>query len=146
MLRSVQTPAPGEEKKREEEKREEEKREGEREEEGDREEEGEREDGGDAFAAYQLDAAARVAEVLRRVDRMGPAIEAADLDDVSALLGTRPHSWQQADAALEELVAVADPDLDVELVGTFHRRLLRQEALVDPVLRELRGARIQPLD
>jgi aminoglycoside phosphotransferase (APT) family kinase protein len=141
MLRSVQTPAPGEEKKREEEKRE-----GEREEEGDREEEGEREDGGDAFAAYQLDAAARVAEVLRRVDRMGPAIEVADLDDVSALLGRRPESWQQADAALEELVIAAGPDLDAELVGILHRRLLRQEALVDPVLRELRGARIQPLD
>ena len=77
---------------------------------------------------------------------MGPAIEAADLDDVSALLGRRPESWQQADAALEELVVAAGPDLDAEVVGLLHRRLLRQEALVDPVLRELCGARIQPLD
>ena len=38
------------------------------------------------------------------------------------------------------------PDLDAPLVGYFHRRMLRQEALIDPVMRELRGAVIQPID
>ncbi len=102
--------------------------------------------GDDDWAAHRLDPAIRLAEYLRRADRMGPAIEAADLDDVAELLGRRPDSWSEADAALEELVLEEDPDLEVALVGYFHRRALRQEAIVDPVMRELRGATIQPID
>ena len=100
----------------------------------------------DEFAAYRFDAVARVATYLSRADRLGPALEEADLDDVAELLGGRPDSFARADAALEELVAEADPDLDAELVAYFHRRMLRQEALIDPVMRELRGATIQPID
>jgi hypothetical protein len=100
---------------------------------------------GDEFAAYRSDAAQRVAEYLRRADRMGPALEADDLDDVATLLGHRPDTWAQADEELEELVHDADPDLDGPLVGYFHRRMLRQEALIDPIMRELRGRTIQPI-
>ena len=95
------------------------------------------------FDAYRLDAALRVAEYLRRADCMGPALERDDLDDVTALLGGRPASWSQADEELEDFVLEASPDRDGELVAYFHRRLLRQEALIDPVMRELKGARIQ---
>ena len=97
----------------------------------------------DEFAAYRFDAAQRVAEYLKRADRMGPALEADDLDDVAELLGHRPDSWQRADGELEDLVLEADPALDGPLVAYFHRRMLRQEALIDPVMRELRGATIQ---
>lgn len=101
---------------------------------------------GDEFAAYRFDAAQRVAAYLRRADRMGPALESDDLDDVTELLGHRPANWQQADQELEALVAEADPDLDGPLVAYFHKRMLRQEALIDPVMRELRGATIQKID
>jgi hypothetical protein len=100
---------------------------------------------GDGFAAYRFDAAQRVAEYLRRADCMGPALEADDLDDVAELLGHRPDSWLRADEELEELIHEADPDLDGPLVAYFHKRMLRQEALIDPVMRELRGATIQPI-
>jgi hypothetical protein len=100
----------------------------------------------DEFAAYRFDAAQRLAEYLRRADRMGPALEADDLDDVAELLGHRPASWSEADAALEELVLEEDPDVEAALVGYFHRRALRQEALIDPVMRELRGATVQSID
>lgn len=95
------------------------------------------------FEEYRLDAAYRVAEYLRRADCMGPALENDDLDDVARLLGHRPANWSQADAELEEFVLEASPERDAELVDYFHRRLLRQEALIDPVMRELKGAQIQ---
>lgn len=100
----------------------------------------------DEFAAYRFDAAQRVAAYLKRADLMGPALEADDLDDVAELLGHRPDGWRQADEELEALVLEADPDLDGPLVAYFHKRMLRQEALIDPVMRELRGATIQPID
>ena len=100
----------------------------------------------DEFAAYRFDAAQRLAEYLRRADRMGPALEAADLDDLAELLGRRPETWQQADEQLEALVVEEDRDLDAPLIAYFHRRLLRQEALIDPVMRELRGATVQVID
>lgn len=104
------------------------------------------EEGDDGFAGYRFDATRRTAEYLRRADRLGPALEADDLDDVASLLGERPDSWRRADEALEELVIEADPDLDGPLVAYFHRRMLRQEALIDPIMRELRGATIQRID
>jgi hypothetical protein len=100
----------------------------------------------DEFAAYRFDAAQRVAEYLKRADRMGPALEAADLRDIEDLLGHRSTSRLDADEELEELVLEADSDLDAPLVAYFHKRMLRQEVLIDPVMRELRGATIQPID
>jgi hypothetical protein len=100
----------------------------------------------DEFASYRFDAAQRVAEYLRRADLIGPALEADDLDDVAELLGHRPASWPVADAELEALVHEEDPDLEAALVAYFHRRALRQEALIDPVMRELRGATVQPIE
>jgi hypothetical protein len=101
---------------------------------------------GDATRAYELDRAWRVALYLERGDRYGAALEADDLDDAAAILGHRPSTWQQADAELEALVLEAGPERDAELVRYFHRRLLRQEALLQPTLRELEGVRMPPLD
>ena len=100
----------------------------------------------DQFAAYRFDAAQRVAEYLRRADRIGPALEAADLDDVASLIGSRPSTWSQADAELEELVLESGSEQDGPLALYFHRRMLRQEALIDPIMRELRGRTIQPIE
>jgi aminoglycoside phosphotransferase (APT) family kinase protein len=101
---------------------------------------------GSGFAAYEGDAAARVAEYLRRADRYGPALEAEDLDEVAALLGRRPAGWAEADAALEEFVLAAEPERDAEIIRYLYRRTLRQEALLQPVMRELTDVSIQLLD
>ena len=97
----------------------------------------------DAFADYRVDAAARLAQYLQRAERYGPALEADDLEEVAKLLGHRPGSWREADAALEALVESAPRERDPELIRCLHRRTLRREALLEPVLRELRGARMQ---
>ena len=101
---------------------------------------------GEGFAAYEIDASLRIAEYLQRVDRLGPRIEADDLDDACALLGRRVNTWREADALLETYVEESGPDRDATLVQFFRRRAQRQVQLLDPVLRELSGASIQLLD
>jgi hypothetical protein len=100
-------------------------------------------DSGDAFAGYQRGAAARVAEYLRRAERLGPRLEAEQLDEVGALLGVRPSDWSAADAALERYVEECDPDSAPDLVHLMHRSLQRLEIVLSPVMRELEGARMQ---
>ena len=72
----------------------------------------------DSFAAYQRDVSLRSAEYLRRADLYGAALEAEDMDEAAALLGSRPKNWKEADAALEALVLEQKPDgvRDAELL------------------------------
>jgi hypothetical protein len=99
----------------------------------------------DAFEAYRVDALARLAAYLRRCDRFGRALEAADLDEAAALLGHRPADWRDRDAALEILVATNRGEPDADLIRYFVRRLQREEFLLAPGMQELAGARMQTL-
>ncbi|MHA7837582.1 MAG: phosphotransferase [bacterium] len=101
--------------------------------------------GDDLERAYELDRMQRTAIYLERSDAYGPALEADDLDDAARLLGSRPSSWQEADERLEALVLDSGPERDGELLRYFHRRLSREEALLQPVLREQQDASIPPL-
>lgn len=101
--------------------------------------------GDDAERAYELDRMQRAAIYLERSDHYGAALEADDLDDVAELLGTRPSSWSEADAALEALVLSSGPERDPEFIRYFHRRLSREESLLHPVLREQQDAALPPL-
>lgn len=92
---------------------------------------------------YRIDAAWRVAEYLRRADLLGPAFEEEDLDEMAVLLGRRPANWLEGDTALEALVLAAGPERDAEFVRYFHRRVLRQEAILKPVLREMEHSTVQ---
>lgn len=104
------------------------------------------EDGEQEFDTYRRETALRLAEYLRRAERMGPTLEEQNLDDLAKLLGRRPDDAREGDAALEAYVLRAGPEQDVDLLPILHRRLQRQEWLIDPVMRELRGARMQSLD
>lgn len=95
------------------------------------------------FDAYARDARARVAAWRARKGQHGAALEADTLADAAALLGSRPRSVAEADAALEALVLAADPARVAEILRALHRRCLREEALLQPVLRELEGVSIQ---
>ena len=95
------------------------------------------------YAAYRADAALRLARYLQRCERYAAAIESDDLDEVAGILGHRPASWLDADAQLEELIIGAPRELDAELLRYLHARALREEALLQPVLRELANASIQ---
>ena len=74
---------------------------------------------------HELRGAFRLARHLQRADEVGPAAEAADLDDLAELLGHRPSNWQEGDAALERFVLAADGREDTALIRVFHRRLHR---------------------
>ena len=100
---------------------------------------------GGSFVRYEEDSDRRGALYRERVARFGPELAAADLADAGELLGTTRGSRAEADRELEARIAEAGPDADADFVRCFHRRMLRQEALLDPVLRELRGVRIQKI-
>ncbi len=88
----------------------------------------------DEYLRYRLRTAFRTARHVARTDEVGDAVMAADLADVSDLLGRRPQGWREADAELEAFV-LTDADVgrhDERLLGLFHRRHLRRQALLGP--------------
>jgi aminoglycoside phosphotransferase (APT) family kinase protein len=101
----------------------------------------------DSMAEYQRGVVARAAVYLERADRFGPALEEEDLSEAAAILGYRPATWQECDAALEKIVLEEEPDpaRDAALVKLFYRRCLRNEWLMQPVLKELTDVSFQTL-
>jgi len=100
---------------------------------------------GKDFAAYEINAAYRAAEYLRRAERYGAAFEQRDLEEIGSLLGRSFREWKEADHALEVFVTEAGPEHDADLIKLCHRRCQRHEALLQPVLRELEGVKTQLL-
>jgi hypothetical protein len=86
----------------------------------------------DEYEQYRLRGAFRLGRHLARVDEIGDACVAADLDDLHALLGRRPASWWEGDAALEQFVLADDGVHDEALVTLFHRRLWRAHQMLGP--------------
>ena len=86
----------------------------------------------DEFAEYERRAAFRLARHLQRLDQVGAQVADADLDDLASLLGHRPDTWQEGDAALERFVLADNGRHDDELVVLFHRRLWRFHQLLGP--------------
>ncbi len=86
----------------------------------------------DEYQQHQLRIAFRLARHLQRFDEIGDVLTGSDLDDLHELLGRRPTTWQEGDAALEEFVLADAGDHDVELLQLFHRRFLRYKLLVGP--------------
>ncbi len=80
---------------------------------------------------FRLDVARRTNELMRQLLARGPALDATDLDEAAALLGFRPDSWQDCDAALESFVESAGPEHDATLVKLFYRRAARWQTLLD---------------
>jgi aminoglycoside phosphotransferase (APT) family kinase protein len=88
----------------------------------------------DTYLGYRLRALFRLARHVARSDEIGDAVSSADLDDLHALLGYRPASWLEGEAALERFV-LADSGLghcDEALLGLFHKRHLRAQMLLGP--------------
>ncbi|HEX5067764.1 MAG TPA: phosphotransferase family protein [Myxococcota bacterium] len=96
------------------------------------------------FDSYARDAADRVAVWRERQTRYGAALEADTLAEFARILGSQPRTLADADAALESLaLANGDPAREAEMLRALYRRCLREEALLQPVLRELEGVAIQ---
>jgi len=80
------------------------------------------------------------------VDRFGAELEERSLEDAAKLLGYRPANCEAADAAMEEWVREAPPERNPEILRLLHRHALRQEFLLGPAMREMKGAALQRLD
>lgn len=94
---------------------------------------------------YQRVALGKLANHLKRVDEVGPALEAADLDDLARVLGHRPDP-AEADAELLALVQNAGPERDEELVRLLDARAQRMHlTLASPQSLILRHPRLRSL-
>ncbi len=86
----------------------------------------------DEYTAYEIRKAFRLARHVQRSDEVGAEFDERDLDDLAWLLGTRPATWQDGDAALEAFVLSDDGAHDKQLIKLFHCRSLRAQALLGP--------------
>jgi aminoglycoside phosphotransferase (APT) family kinase protein len=84
--------------------------------------------------AYQLRTVFRLARHLERYMEIGDAVEAADLDDIAQVTGSRPDDWLEGEAELERFVLTdaATGEYDLPLLDLFHKRLQRQLILNGP--------------
>jgi aminoglycoside phosphotransferase (APT) family kinase protein len=88
----------------------------------------------DEYLRYHLRTLFRLARHIARIDEIGDAVSAADLDDLAPLLGHRPDSWIEGEAELERFI-LADADTgahDHEILPILHRRNLRAQMLLGP--------------
>ena len=89
---------------------------------------------GDELGRYQRDKNLRTLRFLRRTEAFQPAFEQAYLEDVSAITGSAPTNWYEADLVLEQYILEVGPEQDEALLRIFWRQLLRQCFLLsDPV-------------
>lgn len=86
----------------------------------------------DGYTQHQFRIFFRLARHLARTDEIGAAVEAANLDDLEGLLGMRPGTWQEGDAALERFVLEDEGRHDEALIRLFHRRTTRYLMLCGP--------------
>ena len=94
---------------------------------------------------YQRVALGRIANHLKRVDEIGAALDAADLDDLARVLGHRPDPGE-ADAELVDLVEHAGPDREEELVRLLDARAQRLHlSMASPKALMLRHPRLRSL-
>jgi len=80
---------------------------------------------------YKRSKAAAEIAYLQNVDRYGAAFDAAYLDEIGALLGTRPATVTEGEAALETFVQADNGKNDEALLRLFHRQELRLCFLAD---------------
>jgi hypothetical protein len=99
----------------------------------------------DAYRAFRMRMTLRLARHLRNVDRLGPALDAQELDELGRLLGRRPASLREGRRALDRLVREQGPRREEELVRYFHRHALREQALMQGAMGMAEHATLQPI-
>jgi len=98
-----------------------------------------------AGRSYEVDTAFRIAQWARELDARGARLEQDDADEVARLTGSRAAPGLAADRALEAFVLVAGAERDEEILQLLYRRTKRQQALMQPALRELEHAKLSEL-
>jgi len=83
------------------------------------------------MARYKRSKAAAEVAYLQNQDRYGAAFDAEYLDEIGAILGSRPATIAEGEAKLEAFVQADDGRNDAALFRLFHRQELRQCFLAD---------------
>jgi aminoglycoside phosphotransferase (APT) family kinase protein len=86
----------------------------------------------DEYTQHQFRIFFRLARHIARTDEIGDAVDQANLDDLEALLGYRPTTWQEGDHDLEQFVMSDDGSHDEALIRLFHARTWRYLMLCGP--------------
>ena len=100
----------------------------------------------DPYLAHRRNGTLALLEHLRLAERLGPASDARELDDLAELLGWRPESLGSGLEALDALVRVSGASRESELLAYFVRRAERARALHAPLMGELGESRLSPID
>jgi hypothetical protein len=95
---------------------------------------------------YKRSKAAAEVAFLQNYDCWGAAFDAAYLDEIGALLGARPASVIEGEAALEKFVQADNGKSDEALLRLFHRQELRLCLLADiPANKRLQRFLLEPI-
>jgi aminoglycoside phosphotransferase (APT) family kinase protein len=99
----------------------------------------------DSFLKNRMWFASRLARHLRHADRLGPAFEEQELDDMGELLGKRPSEIKAGHREVDALVRRSGPDRDEAFIRYFYRHARREEALMEGALGLCEGAQLAAL-
>jgi aminoglycoside phosphotransferase (APT) family kinase protein len=99
----------------------------------------------DTWTRHQLEHSVLLVECMDRVARLGPAVDAIEVDELGALLGSRPATAQAGLAALDAALHEWDGRRDDEVLRYLARRAYRTEELYAPVVELFPGRQFSPL-
>jgi hypothetical protein len=95
---------------------------------------------------YKRSKAAAEVAYLQNCDRYGTAFDAAYLDEIGRVVGDRPATVAEGEAALEAFVQADNGKSDEALLRLFHRQALRLCLLADiPANRRLQRFLREPI-
>ncbi len=100
----------------------------------------------DPYLAHRRAGTLGLLEHLRLAERLGPAFDAQELDELEALLGRRPPSIAAGLESLDALVRVSGASREAELLAYLTRRAARAHTLFAPAMGELAGGQLSPID
>lgn len=91
----------------------------------------------DVYTAYRLRTTIRLVEYLRLAEKLGPAMDSLELNDLESILGDQPNNITEGKAALQKLVNESGPERDEEFIRYFYRYFVRQETMLKPAMGEM---------
>jgi hypothetical protein len=100
----------------------------------------------DGWARDQVGAMARLVAHLGRRERLGPACDELECDDLADVLGHRPADVASGRAALAAVIPTWAGERDQSVIRYLVARSRREETVAAPLMTALPTVRLQPLD
>ncbi len=97
------------------------------------------------FPRDRLQMAALLVRTLARQQALGPWADAAELDELEGVLGSRPSDVASGRAALDALITADDGGRDLEILQTLAAMAYRTEAIAAPVVSLFGNTKLRPV-